>query len=383
MKRLLKHGLNHFHLSVRRPARVAWRQGLGHAVAVAVLAGTAGAQTTTQAAPQGSQATQGSMQTQSPFWGGQPSGQHPGAQPGYRGGYDRDDFGDAFPVGLVGDVPPAHASYTALKWGHRTTQSAVWQRATELRKGFETSEEYRRLQRDIDEALAALEQARREAYAPLREDPEYAAAGRLYRSLERRIHETHRQQGGDAGEIAAMSEQAMEYAQRQRDMELALAADDSAIIEARERLQALAERQSELEAQFERSVGDDEELRQLRAQASQLKVAKLASGAYYRSSVRAANLAADFAYTRQYLQSPWYGQAGYVSPYADPYGYGYGFGGFRPGGFIIAGPGLGGLGPTEVQLGNTFPRMVGLGVPFVGKGAQVNPGPTIPPDAFE
>lgn len=375
MKQTLNHAMTNPRLHVRRQARLFWRQGLGLVAAVGLMGATAGAQATSQAASQA-----GGMSTQSPFWGGSPAAAHPGANPGYGGGYHQDDFDDSFPVSLVGEVAPAHANYTAMKWGYRTTRSAVWLRVTELRNDFEASEEYGDLQRQINDALAALEQARQEAYAPLREDPEYVAVGRLHQSLQDQIRRMHREQGSDSAEITAMSEQAMEYAQRQRDMELALAGTDNGIVDARKRLEELGERQREMESEFERSVRDDGQLRQMRAEMNQLKIAKLATGAYYESAVRAANVATSFAYTRQYLRSPWYGRAGYVSPYG--YG-GYGYGGYSSGGFIIAGPGAGGLGPRQIKLGNTFPPMFGTGVPFVGTGAQVNSAPTLPPEAFE
>lgn len=378
MKLLLDSGLENARLAAWRSPRGMWIPGL-MLLTVALIAAAADGQTTTQASPQGG------TQTQSPFWGGSPdSAPAPGHREYDRGrggryGY-REGFDDAFPTGLVGEVAPAHANYIAMKWGYRTSRSAVWQRAGELRKDFENSEEYLDLRRQLNEAQAALEQARQEAYAPLQEDPEYVAAGELHRSLEARIQRMHQEENADPAEIAAMSEQAMKYAMLQREMELAEAGEDGGIADARERLEELIRRQREMEAQFEQRVRDDEQLRQMRAEMSHLKVARMASGAYYDSAVRAANVATRFAYTRQYLRSPWYGRPGYLSPYA--YGAPYGYGGYFPSGFIIAGPGAGGLGPRQIELGNTFPPMFGTGVPFVGTGAQVNSAPTIPPEAF-
>lgn len=346
-------------------------------VAIGLLGTAAAAQTT-------GQSTRPS--TQSPFWGGGPaSAQQPDPSSRYGDRYRdrREGFDQAFPVDLVGEVAPAHANYVAMKWGYRTTRSGVWLRVTQLRKQYEASEEYRQLQRDIDEASARLQQARQQAYAPLQEDPEYVAAGELHASITERIRQMHRRGGADPVEIMAMSEKAMEYAQRQRDMELELAGTDEEIQEARERLQELGRRHRDMEAEFALGVREDEELRQMRDQLGQLKIAKLATGAYYDSAVRAANVATTFAYTREYLRSPWYGRTGYYSPYAySPYyGHPHPFT-FSTGSFIFAGPGVGGFGPKQVDLVNPFPPMVGTGVPFVGTGQQTNPSPTIPDDAF-
>ena len=351
------------------------------AVAVGLSAGTAVAQTSQQAAPRTGPAAH------SPFWGGESRGY--GHSGGYDGGYGREDgFSEAFPVDLAARVAPAHADYIAMKWGYRTARSNLHQRVHALRAEFERSEAYQQLQQDIRQAAADLQAAKDEAYAPLRQNEEYVASGEIIADLEARISELHQSRNPDDEEIRGLSELVLSHAQRRHEMEISLAADTSAIDEAREQLRGLGEEQAQLEAQFQQQLRDDEQVAQMKDQLDQLRIAWLASGAFYESAVRTANIAGTFAYTRQYLQSPWYGRYGGYYPYGYGYGHGYGYPFAWNGGLIIAGPGVGGLGPRDIQLQGVGPRhTMGPGGPrhtMGTTGGVSNTGaPVLPPEAFE
>jgi hypothetical protein len=100
----------------------------------------------------------------------------------------------------------------------------------------------------------------------------------------------------------------------------------------------MADRQSELEAEYERQIRNDEELGAMRDELEQFRVAYLSAGAYYDSVVRSADIAADFAYYNALARAgASFGGGGY-SPYGYSYPYGGGFfGGGRFGGVVIGG----------------------------------------------
>src|SRR5688572_11793342 len=292
-------------------------------------------------------------QTSSPFWGSDGYGDPRSERRDRRDRYDDDQtFAESFPLELTALVAPARERYVAMKYSYELARDRLSDRTAELRRGFEDSEEYRSIRAEIEQRQDAIRASREQALAPLMDDPQYEALLELQAQIEAQIKAEHRAAEPDLEKIRGMSELALAYARQRREMEAGLVGADSSIEASQDQLRDLADRQREMEAEFDRQIRNDEELGTMRDEIEQFRVAYLAAGAYYDSVVRSADFAADFAYYNALARAG--GGYGGYNPYAYSYPYGGGFFGHggRFGGFVVAGfpgPFEGGTGPIRLR----------------------------------
>ena len=340
-------------------------------LATAAAAVFVGALTTSGVLAQPTQPADDAPRTRSPFWGDD-------AGRGDRDKKDKSGFNDAFPSDLAADVPVSKERYVGLRAAYRGAVRELATYQQQARKQYEQGGDFAAFRAELDAAQAALDQARADALVPLQSEPDYVAAGELQAQLARQIKEAHQQPRPDVAAIRGMSELSLKYATQRRAKEQAMTDGDPTIAAARDRLRSLAKRQAELEQQFDRDARGDDKAVALREKVEQLRVGYLAAGAHYDAAVRAADIAADFAYFKAAAESTG-GGYGY-----QPYGYGgYGYGGygygsygglFYGGGTIIGGAGVG----TGFSIGRTpiitSPRSNAAGPnPNMGNAAGSNP----------
>ena len=298
--------------------------------AVAVLATTLVGASLASAQSSAPSAPDDAPRTRTPFWGSDSDG---AARDGGRRQHDDrghgDDkestFNDDFPTDLAADVPVTKERYTALRAGYRSAVRRLNNHMVDLRRDFEASEAYRTYLSDRDDAQAMLDAARADAMAPLKNDADYQAAGEIQKDLARQIKAAHEATEPDMAKIRGMSELSLKYATQRKAKEQALTQDDPAVLAALDKMKALGRRQADMEAEYDRTARQDEKGDALRQQVDDLRIGYLAAGARYDATVRAADLAADFAYYRAAAQS---------SRSGSNYGYGgYGYGGYGVGGY--------------------------------------------------
>ena len=355
--------------------------------AVLLLATPAPAQDPATQAGGGASQLPPDPQMRSPFWNGDPYGyprrSYDRRDPYYDDYYNEKTFAESFPLDLAALVAPARAQYIASHWNFLQTRRQIKLRVDEMRHELENSPEYRNLRRQRDEAIRALDQARRDAIAGLQDDPQYQALLELESQLADRIAQTHRSSDRDLDAVRAMAELAMDYSRQRREMEAGLLQNDTAIAGAQQRVRELGERTRTMEDEFDVSVRTDPDLLLMRQQLPLLKTEYLASGGYYDSVVRTANVATRFAYFNALAES------GYYTPYYPYSGYPYyGGGGFFPGsggGIIIGGVTTGdNSGPLRLRptiyptpiLSTTFRSLNQVPRPFIPTGQDAPAIPT-------
>ena len=277
----------------------------------------------------------------SPFWGQPDRAERPAPRDRDSDDGRDESFSEAFPTGLAADVPDARERYVTLKWSYQTAKQRLADRNDDLRREFVASDDYRELQREIEQAQADLQEARAAALAPLADDSDYRAAGEVYDNLQDQIRAAHDNGNADPAAIRGQSELALRYANQRAAKERDLIEASTAVRSAQDRLAELGRRQAELETRFEATARNDDRVRQLRDEIENLRIGYLAAGARLDSAVRAANIAADFAYFRAATRDGaggYAGYGGYGRGYGSPYGYGGGlyggYGGFYGGGLI-------------------------------------------------
>ena len=321
------------------------------AAALFMAAGSAQAQDGPSTGPRSSTDETAQPRTSSPFWGGDG---YDDQRRDRRDRYDDDNgtFAENFPLDLAGLVAPARERYVGMKYSYELARDRLSDRTAELRRSFEDSEEYRSLRQEMDEVQSAIRASREQALAPLMDDPQYEALLELQATVEAQIRAAHRAPEPDLEKIRGMSELALAYARQRREMEAGLVGTDSSIQSSQDRLREMADRQNEMEAEYQRQVRNDEELGVMRDEIEQFRVAYLSAGAYYDSVVRSADIAADFAYYNALARAgASFGGGGY-SPYGYSYPYGGGFyGGGRFGGVVVGGlPGVFPPGDGPIRL---------------------------------
>lgn len=247
----------------------------------------------------------------------------------YREGYEERG---AFPSAEMHDFVVANARAATARMMFRRAESALAAAVRQAKRSFEASAELKDALAAEKEAYAEYQRARQEALAAVVADPRYQAILSLHQDLGEQIVAQRREligsSGADArliadpanrngsGQMFNMAVLRLNVASDARVMEREAIEASEDLRAARERLQAAAQRISELRREFENSVREDEDLVAARQVLEDARIARVTAAAYLRGSRLAADEALDFAY---YLHR--YDDNIYFDPYFN-YGYG-------------------------------------------------------------
>lgn len=227
----------------------------------------------------------------SPFWNNSPAG------------------GSDLPAADIRAVAPARMQATAVRWQYFTAQDRLGDALRDLRLDLENSPEWSEALAAEEQAYRAFVAAREKALAPLRDDPAYRGAVRLQESLATQIQDEHTRPSDrrDLSRIESLARVKLQAGESNRALEIDALQRDAEYQQARARLQEASANLLKMRRDFRESVRKSDDLRQLRDEIAELRIARLATQAYLESTVNAANTALDYAY--------WYrGQERFVSP---------------------------------------------------------------------
>lgn len=204
-----------------------------------------------------------------------------------------------FPAADIRAVPPARAMAVQARWVHSQLQSDLNIQTTLLSKELESTDEFRQALNAESSAYDKLLSAHRNALSGLQLNETYQAGIELRDQLTQQIRELHYDPKPDEDRITAMAWLKLSYVADNRKLETDALERDGSYQEARKAYIAAAQKVNELREANARQVSKDENLIALRRAVAETRIAKLVSGAYLNSTVRARNIAVDYsAYDR-------------------------------------------------------------------------------------
>ena len=254
---------------------------------------------------------------------------------------------DDFPSAELHDAVVANTRAATARAVYRKTESALAAAVRQQVRDFEASAELREALAAEQRAYDALQDARRTALRDVSGDPKYQAMLDLRQSLAQRIAdcrdgvnaiETTRLVSAEEPprcrpeELLAMATLRMRVGSETRDMERDVLADNEPVRKAREDMAAAGAKVAALRADFDKKLRDNEDLRAVREELEDAKIARVTAEAYLKGAREAAREALDYAYHLRRYDYYRYRPAYYSSYYsAYPYGYGasYSYGYFR------------------------------------------------------
>lgn len=251
----------------------------------------------------------------SPFWG---DGSRPNVEYVQRGP-------DGLPLTLIEQVPRAQYLYTHTKWQYRTAQANLGRLIDRRRADVLAEAGYDTAVRAEREAWADYQAARHEVVDDLMEESEFAALVRVQEQVQRQIEQERERSQPDEQAIRELAEAKLDYARRRTDMLSAALEADSEVDAARRVFLEAGDQVLAIEREAEDRITHDAEIAALRHEVEQLRIEYLALGKFNRATIRAADIALDYAgFSRRVDRyTPFYVPYGYGNGY-DGYGYGYG-----------------------------------------------------------
>lgn len=199
-------------------------------------------------------------------------------------------------------VAPARAQATAARWVYWNAQDKLSDLVRDRRLAFEESPEYLAALAAENNAYRAYVAERERVLAPFRDDPSYVASQKIHEELSRQLEELRSlpPEEVDRARMEAIARVKVQVLENNRQLEDDALARDSRFQAARKHWQDMAAVPVAMRANFIRDIRQNEELKALRDQIADFRVARLATQAYYQSTVRAANVAMDYAYWSRY-----------------------------------------------------------------------------------
>jgi len=240
--------------------------------------------------------------------------------------WDRAAEGDS-PAADIRAIPPAKAAAVQARWVHNQLLTDLNIATRMLSMDLESKPEYRKTVAEENAAYDAMQSARGNALSGLRNNDAYVAGEQLRGQLSTQIRDLHEETKPDEYRIAAIARLKLAYVADNRKLEADALSRDSAYQDSRRNYLAAAQRVGELRQANALTVAMDTDLTQLRRSVAQSRIDKLVTSAYLSSSVRARNLAINYAaYDRSIDRyhtpySGWYDLGGYYPSAGSRYGY--------------------------------------------------------------
>jgi hypothetical protein len=260
----------------------------------------------------------------------------------------RDDFNATggsvngeFPSAEVHDAVVANARAATARMIFRRAESALAGAVRDAKRRFEASAELKQALADEKAAHAAFDRARREALADVVASPKYRAILTMHQDLGEQILVRRQEMEAfgyrdtlpviarpghpESSDLFAIATLRLQMAGDARAMERQAIEASEELRLARERLVDAARKVSDLRSDFDNALRDDPDLLAARHALEDARIGKVATAAYLRGSLIAADEALDFAW---YLHRRDAQVAGY-NPYAYDSYFGYGrYGGY-------------------------------------------------------
>lgn len=206
------------------------------------------------------------------------------------------------PAADIRAVAPSRAQATAARWAYWNAQDKLNDLVREQVLAFEESPQYLAAVAAENSAYRAYLSARERALAPLRENPSYLASIRIHEDLSRQLDELRAlpRDEVDQARVAAIARVKLQVLEDNRRLEDDALTRDQQFQAARKHWQDAAAETASMRASFLRSIRNNEELKSVRQQIADLRVARHATQAFHESTVRAANIAINYAYWSRY-----------------------------------------------------------------------------------
>jgi hypothetical protein len=193
-------------------------------------------------------------------------------------------------------VPTAHAAAVDARWRFFHADNELQRVTGNFTRTFEQSAALRDAQRAMDEAWDAYDAARAVALEPVRSSDSYRAAASAHERLTQQIVDEHGQKSPDQTKIRSLAESKLQFIASSRLREMNVLADSDEVRSARRNYVEAANRVRSLRQQFENEIRESIDLADLRRAKQEALVRRLATQAYFASSIRAREIALDYAY---------------------------------------------------------------------------------------
>lgn len=235
-----------------------------------------------------------------------------------------------FPAAEVRDAVEANARAATARAMFRRAESALGAAVRDAQREFEQSPELKDARAAEQRAYEALEEARREALRDVVVDPKYQAMQDLRETLSQRLAEC-RDGAAHTGstrvrlvstataapevecDVVAIATLKLRVGSDARALERDALDGNEKIRQAKVDLASATAKVAELRAKFDRSLREDEELKQAREELKDARITRLTNETYLLGAREAAREALNFSY---YLHR-------YDYYRYRPYGYGY------------------------------------------------------------
>ena len=247
-----------------------------------------------------------------------------------------------FPSNELHDAVEANTRAATARAMYRRAESALNATARAARRDFEQSAELREAQAAEQRAYDSLLAARREALKEVVEDPKYQAMQDLRDNLSQRIADRREGLAAYASprlvsttmlpaprdsredDVIAIASVRLRVGSDARAMERDALDGNDKIRRAKEDLASASAKVADLRVKFDRSLRDNEDLKQARDELEEARIARLTTSTYLDGAREAAREALDFAYyvhRYDYYRYRPYGYGFDVSPYRFGYPY--------------------------------------------------------------
>jgi hypothetical protein len=217
-----------------------------------------------------------------------------------------------FPSAEVHDAVVANARAATARMIFRRAESALAYAVRDAKRRFEASAELKQALAEEKTAHEAFDRARRQALASVIATPRYRAILTIHQDLGEQIDARRREmesfgQGDvvpvmatpnhpDGSQLFAMASLRIQMVGDARAMERAATETSDELRAARTRLMAAAAKVSELRQGFDNQLRDDPDLTAARNALEDARIGKVATAAYLRGALIAADEAVDFAW---------------------------------------------------------------------------------------
>lgn len=220
--------------------------------------------------------------------------------------------GSDLPAADIRVVPGAAAAAVQARWQYNESLVELSNAVRLMQLQMESRPEFVDALDAERKAYDAMEEARRNALAPLRENAAYIANEDLRQRITQQIEDEAFKDKPDQARIEALAKLKLDYSIENRKLEAAVLEADEVYQSARRQYLDAGARVRQMRHQQAMAVMTDSTLIQLRRNVSENRINKLASAAYLRSAIRARNIAIDYAtYYRSFDRQPHY----YYTPY--------------------------------------------------------------------
>jgi hypothetical protein len=237
--------------------------------------------------------------------------------------WNQDASSSDLPAADIRNVPGARAAAVHAKWTYHQSMVDLSNAVRLMQLQMDSRPDFVAALTEEKSAYEAMQTARKNALAPLRDNAAYSAGEELGVAVSKQIEDERFEDKPDQARIDALAKLKLEYVKDNRKLEVAVLEGDQDYVSARQRYLDAGAKVRELRRQQSMSVLTDDTLIAMRRNVAESRVNSLVAAAYLRESIRARNIALDYAaFYETYNRQPYY-TAGYWYANYGAYGYRY------------------------------------------------------------